>query len=203
MLCASLIMLVWHFEEKIYSMCLFLHSEEYQHEFLHFASVNQIPVSNIFTTNVSESDSKCGSSLDEDVDVETPNQTFVESPGTLKRVLWHFEEVGVILWRGWCGTLKRVMWYFEERGVLLWWGFKEGDVVFIFIIFYFSLYMHHVFLKFVNIIFLYLIFPLFCFIVTLRMIDSSPPFVSVFRLSIEQKQRLDVLLHNFVGMVKV
>ena len=25
----------------------------------------------------------------------------------------------MVLWRGWCGTLKRVMWYFEDGGVVL------------------------------------------------------------------------------------
>ena len=42
--------------------------------------------------------------------------------GILKRVVWYFEEGGV-LWRGWCATLKRVVWYFEEGGV------QEGCVV--------------------------------------------------------------------------
>ena len=44
---------------------------------------------------------------------------------TFKRVVWYFEEGGVVLWRCWCGTLKRwcgtlkwVVWYFEG-GVLL------------------------------------------------------------------------------------
>ena len=52
--------------------------------------------------------------------------------GTLKRVVWYFEEGDVVLCRGWCGTLKRVcgtlkgvVWYFEE-GV---WYFEEGGVV--------------------------------------------------------------------------
>ena len=40
--------------------------------------------------------------------------------GTLKRVVWYFEEGGVVLWRGWCGTLKRVVRYFEEGGVVIW-----------------------------------------------------------------------------------
>ena len=31
--------------------------------------------------------------------------------GTLKRVVWYFEESCVLLWRGLCGTLKRVVWY--------------------------------------------------------------------------------------------
>ena len=30
--------------------------------------------------------------------------------GSLKRVVWYFEEGGVVLWRGWCGTLKRAVW---------------------------------------------------------------------------------------------
>ena len=42
--------------------------------------------------------------------------------GTLKRMVWYFEEDDVVLWRGWCGTLKRVLWYFEEGGVVLWRG---------------------------------------------------------------------------------
>ena len=45
--------------------------------------------------------------------------------GTLKRLMWYFEEGIILLWRGWCGTLKRVLWYFEE----VMWYFKEGDVV--------------------------------------------------------------------------
>ena len=66
--------------------------------------------------------------------------------GTLKRVVWYFEESGLVLWRGWCGTLKRwcgtlkrvvvlwrgwygtlkrVVWYFEE----VVWYFEEGCVV--------------------------------------------------------------------------
>ena len=60
--------------------------------------------------------------------------------GTLKRVVWYFEEGGVVLWRGRCGTLKRAVWYFEEGGVVLWrgwygtlkrvvWYFEEGGVV--------------------------------------------------------------------------
>ena len=39
-----------------------------------------------------------------------------------KRVVWYFEEGGVVLWRGWSGTLKRVVRYFEEGGVVLWRG---------------------------------------------------------------------------------
>ena len=42
---------------------------------------------------------------------------------TLKRLVWCFEEGGVVLWRGWCGTLKRVVWYFEEGRMLLSRGF--------------------------------------------------------------------------------
>ena len=38
--------------------------------------------------------------------------------GTLKRLVWYFEEGGVVLLRGWCGTLKRVVWYFEEGCVV-------------------------------------------------------------------------------------
>ena len=60
--------------------------------------------------------------------------------GTLKRVVWYFEEGGVVHWSGWYCTLKRVMWYFEEGGVVLWrWWcgtlkrvmlyFEEGVVV--------------------------------------------------------------------------
>ena len=44
--------------------------------------------------------------------------------GTLKSVVWYFEEGGVVLWRGWCGTLKRVVWYFEEGSVVLWRGWR-------------------------------------------------------------------------------
>ena len=40
--------------------------------------------------------------------------------GSSKRVLWYFEEGGVVRRRGCCGTLKRVLWYFEEGGVVLW-----------------------------------------------------------------------------------
>ena len=40
--------------------------------------------------------------------------------GTLKRMVWYFEEGGVVLWRGWCGSLKRVVLYFEDGGVELW-----------------------------------------------------------------------------------
>ena len=39
--------------------------------------------------------------------------------GTVKRVVWYFEEVGVVLRRGRCGTVKMVVWYFEEVGVVL------------------------------------------------------------------------------------
>ena len=39
-----------------------------------------------------------------------------------KRVVWYFEEGGVVLWRGCYGTLKRVMWYFEEGGMVFWRG---------------------------------------------------------------------------------
>ena len=39
--------------------------------------------------------------------------------GTLKSVMWYFEECDVVLWRGWCGTLKRVVWYFEEGDDIL------------------------------------------------------------------------------------
>ena len=60
--------------------------------------------------------------------------------GTLKRVVWYFEEGSVVLCREWsgtlkmavryfeewcdtlkrvCGTLKRMVWYFEEGGVVL------------------------------------------------------------------------------------
>ena len=28
--------------------------------------------------------------------------------------MWYFEEGGMVLWSGRCGTLKRVVWYFEE-----------------------------------------------------------------------------------------
>ena len=62
--------------------------------------------------------------------------------GTLKRVMWYFEEGGVVLWRRWCGTLKRaVLWwcgcfrrvvrYIEEGGTLkrVVWYFEEGGVV--------------------------------------------------------------------------
>ena len=34
--------------------------------------------------------------------------------GTLKMVVWYFEEGGVVVLRGWYGTLERVVWYFEE-----------------------------------------------------------------------------------------
>ena len=45
--------------------------------------------------------------------------------GTLKRVVWYFEKGCMVLWRGWCGTLKRVVWYFEEGA----WYFEEGGMV--------------------------------------------------------------------------
>ena len=45
--------------------------------------------------------------------------------GTLKRMVWYFEEGDVVIWRGWCGTLKRVMWYFEEGGVVIWRGWCD------------------------------------------------------------------------------
>ena len=35
------------------------------------------------------------------------------------RIFGMFEDGGVILWRGCCGTLKRVIWYFEEGGVFI------------------------------------------------------------------------------------
>ena len=31
--------------------------------------------------------------------------------GTLKRIVWYFEDGCVVLWRGWSGTLKRVVWW--------------------------------------------------------------------------------------------
>ena len=40
------------------------------------------------------------------------------------RVVWYFEEGGVVLWRGRCGTLKRAVWYFEEDGLVLWRGWR-------------------------------------------------------------------------------
>ena len=54
--------------------------------------------------------------------------------GTLKRVVWYFEDGGVVIWRG---LLKRVAWYFKEGGVVLWrgllkrvaWCFEECGVV--------------------------------------------------------------------------
>ena len=61
--------------------------------------------------------------------------------GTLKRVMWYFEEGDVLLWRGWCGTLKRAVWYFEESGVVLWgvlWYFQEGGVVLWRVLWYFE-----------------------------------------------------------------
>ena len=42
------------------------------------------------------------------------------SCGTLKRVVWYFEEGRLVLWRGSAGTLKRVMQYFEYARVVLW-----------------------------------------------------------------------------------
>ena len=39
--------------------------------------------------------------------------------GTLKRVVWYFEEGGVVLRRRWCGTLKDVVLFFEVGGVTL------------------------------------------------------------------------------------
>ena len=36
----------------------------------------------------------------------------------MKRVVWYFEEGGVVICRMWCGTLKRVVWYFEEGFVV-------------------------------------------------------------------------------------
>ena len=61
--------------------------------------------------------------------------------GVKSKVVWYFEEGGVLLWRGWCGTLKRVVWYFEDGCVVLWrvwrgslkmvvWYFEEGGVEF-------------------------------------------------------------------------
>ena len=41
------------------------------------------------------------------------------SCGTLKRVMWYFEEGEVVLRKWSCGTLKRVIWYFEEGDVEL------------------------------------------------------------------------------------
>ena len=40
----------------------------------------------------------------------------------MKRVVWYFEDDGVVLEggvRGWCGTMKRFVWYFEDGGVVL------------------------------------------------------------------------------------
>ena len=39
--------------------------------------------------------------------------------GTLKRIVWYFEEGRVVFCRGWCSVLKRVAWYFEEGDVVL------------------------------------------------------------------------------------
>ena len=39
------------------------------------------------------------------------------------------DDQGVVLWRGWCGTLKMVVWYFEEGGMVLW----KGRVFFLYI----------------------------------------------------------------------
>ena len=63
--------------------------------------------------------------------------------GTLRRVVWYFEEGCVVLWRGWCGTLKRVMWYSYDSEVdhificfqtfaepdptLVYWGVGDSD----------------------------------------------------------------------------
>ena len=41
----------------------------------------------------------------------------IGSCGTFNRVMWYFEEGGVVLSMGLCGTLKRVVRYFEEEGV--------------------------------------------------------------------------------------
>ena len=56
-----------------------------------------------------------------------------------KRMLWYFEEGGVVILRVWCGTLKgrfgalkMVVWYFEEGCVVSWgwmWYFEDGGVV--------------------------------------------------------------------------
>ena len=37
----------------------------------------------------------------------------------VKWVTWYFEEGVVALQRGWCGTLKRVLWHFKEGGMVL------------------------------------------------------------------------------------
>ena len=39
-------------------------------------------------------------------------------------VTWYFERRVVVLWREWCGTLKRVVWDFEEVSVLILRGWK-------------------------------------------------------------------------------
>ena len=48
-------------------------------------------------------------------------------------VVWYIEQGGVVLLRGWCGTLKMVLCHFEEVGVVLLkrvvWYFEEGGVV--------------------------------------------------------------------------
>ena len=36
--------------------------------------------------------------------------------------MWYIQEGDVVHWRGWCGTLKRVVWYFEEGGVVCIWS---------------------------------------------------------------------------------
>ena len=38
---------------------------------------------------------------------------------TLKRVVWYFEEGGMVLCKWWYGTLKRVVWCFEEGDMSL------------------------------------------------------------------------------------
>ena len=62
--------------------------------------------------------------------------------GTLKRVVWNFDECGMVTLRYFedggvvpserHGILKRVTWYFEKGDVALSsviWYFEEGDVV--------------------------------------------------------------------------
>ena len=50
---------------------------------------------------------------------EHDRETLVYKSGTLKRVVWYFEEDGALLLRGWCATLKMVVWYFEEGDMVL------------------------------------------------------------------------------------
>ena len=63
--------------------------------------------------------------LSKEVLVICDSLNYIKGKGILKRVVWYFEESGVVFLRGWygtrrgrCGNLKTAVWYFEESCVV-------------------------------------------------------------------------------------